>query len=488
MTRLEDCPPEVVESIVEELEWADISSLRLTSRNLRFKATQHHVKSYFRTRRVQLIGQGLRKLEKVTRQGWLGCELRNLTLVGVVNNPMGYEKLLKGSALRHDPEKRKRVEQELETMKTRQQDHQQLVESGELARLLSLIFSNIAANGPLGKLQSLSLGMTVYREHLDREESTLFGGNWRLIWQAAAEMFRVIFAGIEGSAIQLDHLGIFNGENLQRCSLAANELSKMDYTSGGLSKTFSTLKSLSISVSDRIIDTSQITAASTGDQADEVTWSDTAIERDMGRAMAEAREEDNFSGLVKLIQSCHQLRKLHIHHYLVNYRRIAQINYPHERLLQRIADVQNLPPLEELILRGVYFREMDLVSILRRLPLRKLWLEFTHLISGSYTSIFDYCTGESSSVDSVYFDELRQEDNLVHFTGVGEPRFRTWKGAHGGNTLQREGEELKQPILYHLPSGQLYPCPSQERQQWMIAERREFGPPTVERYNLRRLS
>lgn len=66
--------------------------------------------------------------------------------------------------------------------------------------------------------------------------------------------------------------------------------------------------------------------------------------------------------------------------------------------------------------------------------------------------------------------------DLVHFTGAGEPRFNTWVGAHGSNMLKREGEELKHPILYHLPHGMPIPLGSPARQQWMLKQRQEYGP------------
>ncbi|KAL4863601.1 hypothetical protein BDV12DRAFT_206355 [Aspergillus spectabilis] len=460
MAYIEECPPEVVESIVSYLDLPDAGNLRLVNRCLRSKVTQRHIRSYFRSKRVHVTGPALRDLNVLTQRGWLGCEVRNLTLVGVVNNTMGLEAALKTNLIQQHPEKRSRVARDLDILKERQRDYQQLLDSGVIVHLLSRIFKSIAANGTLGKLQSLSLEVTVYRENANRELYPLTGGSWRLIWQAATEMFRVAFASLLESGLEIEHLDIFNKPRLQGCSLASNELTGFDYHHKGLSRTLGCLRSLSISVSDRIIDITRQDAQSSGDANDEINWSNDEDGRTMAEVTAEARDEQNFAGLANLIQACHQLKKLHIHQYLVNFRRISHIDYPNERLLQRISELSKLPELEECSLRGLYVRETDLLSFLKKVPLHKLSMEFVIMTSGTFRSIFDYCTGEGSTVTSVHFDELRVQRGLVHFTGVGEPRFQSWAGAHGSNTLTREGEDLKQAIRFHLPDGPPFPVSS----------------------------
>jgi hypothetical protein len=56
---LEDLPTELFEGIVQQLDLSDIYNLRLSSRLLASKATQHHFKSFFRKKRVNLDERSL---------------------------------------------------------------------------------------------------------------------------------------------------------------------------------------------------------------------------------------------------------------------------------------------------------------------------------------------------------------------------------------------------------------------------------------------
>jgi hypothetical protein len=91
---LEDCPNEVIESIVVLLAITDICSLRQSSRTLATKTTQEHFKSYFRTKHVDITGSALQGLVDITQPGWLGCLIQHLVLVGVVNNTKMLEFIL----------------------------------------------------------------------------------------------------------------------------------------------------------------------------------------------------------------------------------------------------------------------------------------------------------------------------------------------------------------------------------------------------------
>jgi hypothetical protein len=59
---------------------------------------------------------------------------------------------------------------------------------------------------------------------------------------------------------------------LQRCSLACNELSSIDFKHKGLAISLSTLKSLSVSFSDRIIFYSKQNVERSDDPAEEMDW------------------------------------------------------------------------------------------------------------------------------------------------------------------------------------------------------------------------
>jgi hypothetical protein len=463
MAGLEQCPAKIVEEIVAYLDLTDAGNLRQTNRYLRSRVTQGRFRLNFRSKRVKVTGADLQQLGLLTQRGWLGCETRHLTLVGVVNDTMALEAGIKADAT--DPRKR-----DLEILRRRRQDYEQLLESGKIVQLLSQAFKYLATNSAERKLQSLSLEVAVYRQDAEREITPLASSSWRRIWQTTAETFRIVLAALQESLLAVDCLNVFNGYYMQRCSLESRELSQIDYRNEGLSKVLRALKALSISVSDRILWLTPQGAQRSGDSAD-------VHDRDIDEVTAEAQDENNFVGLARMLGVCHELKSLQIHQYLVNSRHLTfHIPNPRERLFQRVAESAALPALEDCSLRGLFIRERDLLALLKRTQLRRLSLESVQMVSGTFRSIFDACTGETSSLSYLYLDELMVQGDLVHFTGTGEPRFNTWVGAHGSNTLKREGEELKHPILYRLPHGMPIPLGSPARQQWMLEQRQEYGP------------
>ncbi|KAH6656457.1 hypothetical protein BKA67DRAFT_531726 [Truncatella angustata] len=475
---LENCHTELVESIVGRLDVTDVGSLRLTSRCLRSKASQGHFRSYFRSKRVKVSSPHLEDFEVVTRRGSLGCEIRDLTLVGVVRDTNRLE-----AAVETRPEDAE-SKRHLQILQERQQDYEQSKDSGLIVRRLSDAFKNIAANGVAGKLHSLSLEVAECRIDAQRQFPPTGGEGWRLIWQSAAETFRIVFSALQKSRLQLDHLNLFNGSHLYQCSIASNELSIIDYSADPLSQTLGSVRSLSISVSDRILD---ITQASSG-WADESDWSgsddgeEEEEEPDVEALMTDAREENNFTGLAGLIHACQNLKILHIHQYGVNRRRLdSRVAIPSELIFQRgIATLNTLPPIEECLLCGVFLRESDMLAFLERSSktLRALTMKTVTMVNGSFRPVFDYIASRIPNLDHLYLDELMVGEELVHFTGVGQPRFHTWVGAHGSNTLRRAGnEEAQQPVPYHLPTGAPQPVGSPEMKKWLQDQRREYGPP-----------
>jgi hypothetical protein len=257
---LEDCPNEVIESIVVLLGLSDICSLRQSSRALPSKTTQNHFKSYFLSKHVDITGSALRAFVDVTQPGWLGCLIQNLVLVGVVNNTKALEYIVgeePESDLKEENcgngKKLAKAKQDLEIFRQRQTDYEKLHESGTDVSLLSKAFSNIAANSRAGRLLSLSLEVVVYRKDAEKRLSPLVSGCWRFIWECAADTFHIALCSLAASNMSIERLNIFNDRQLQRCSLACDELGSVDFKQKGLTISLASMKSLSVSISDRVI-------------------------------------------------------------------------------------------------------------------------------------------------------------------------------------------------------------------------------------------
>ncbi|KAK7920447.1 hypothetical protein PG985_008469 [Apiospora marii] len=339
---LERCPTEIIDSIAKCLDVIDAGSLRLASRCLYSKATAH-----------------LQKLEAVTRRDSLGCEIRDLALVGVVNNT----KRLEANVRRWPGDAES--QRHLEILQERQREYEQSRDSGQIVQLLSNAFKNIAANTAAGRLHSLSLAVTVYRHDADHELPPIDGGSWRLIWQSAAETFRIVFAALRESQLQLDELNLYHGPQLQRCSMAVDELGSVSHSDPKLSRTLGSVRSLSNSVSDRILDLAREEQVS-GDSADEISNYSTDSDEDLRgeEIMIKAHDPNNFTGLADLIGACRNLRNLSIHQYALDDR------YMHRKCIfeRGVAGLSTLPPIETCSLSGVHLHDSDLVAFLEKTP------------------------------------------------------------------------------------------------------------------------
>jgi hypothetical protein len=196
----------------------------------------------------------------MSQPGWLGCLIQNLELVGVVNNTKALEYII-GEEPESDLEEescgnRKKLaeaKQNLEMLRQRETDYEKLHESGRDLSLLSKAFSNIAANSRAGRLLSLSLEVVVYREDAEKRLSPLVGGGWRFIWECVADTFHTALCSLSASNMSIERLNIFNDRRLQRCSLACNELGSIDFKQKGLTISLASMKSLAVSISDRVI-------------------------------------------------------------------------------------------------------------------------------------------------------------------------------------------------------------------------------------------
>jgi DnaJ-domain-containing protein 1 len=481
-----DFPPELFESIIRLLSLCDLFSLRLCSRTLATKTTGDHFKSHFRTKHIDITASSLGAFVNATQPGSLGCLIQNLVLVGVVNNTQQLRSILEpeysSSEEESDEEVERREEnqakaqQDLDILEQRQTEYEQLHESGTDISLLSEAFRNIAANGKTGKLLSLSLEVIVYRQDAEQRVHPLSGGSWKFIWQSAANTFHTTIRALAASSLPIERLNIFNDQRLQRCSLACHELGSTDFTDKGLATSLAALKSLSISLSDRDIFRSRLDA----ERYDPVEELDEDLTNEQRDIEAEMTAEVNFIGIAKLLQVGSQLEEFEMHEYrfskALNPNRERQL----ERLLQHAAEMNTLPRLKRIELRGLWVREQDLLTFVRRTGVRKLFMYNIYMSSGTFRSLFDYCTSDVARLEKLYFRGLFEaaDHSMLCFDSPADPTYPPWVLAGAGlisDTLERTGAEVKQPIIYHFDSGRAVSSPTLA--EWHIQRWREYGPP-----------
>jgi hypothetical protein len=350
--------------------------------------------------------------------------------------------------------------------------------------LLSEAFRNIAANSTTGRLLSLSLEVVVYREDAEKRLSPLAGGGWRFIWECAADTFHIGFGSLTASNMPIERLNIFNDRRLQRCSLACNELGSVDFKQKGLAISLASMKLLSVSVSDRVVFQSKKDMERSHDPVEDIESIDSETSddeaRDIADMRAEAADECNFIGLANLLQLSSQLEDLKIHKYrlgmgVLNNR---QADLHLERLLQLAAEIDTPPKLRRIELRGLYVREEDLLAFIWRTGIRKLFMYKVFMSSGSFRSVFDYCTSDAACMEELYFNELFEGHLNVYFDGPGRAQIPPLISADpgpGSDILERVGAEVKRHITYRSVLGGAAGSPTMV--QYVRQRRIEYGPP-----------
>ncbi|KAL2834705.1 hypothetical protein BJY01DRAFT_252937 [Aspergillus pseudoustus] len=165
---------------------------------------------------------------------------------------------------------------------------------------------------------------------------------------------------------------------LHRCSITGNEFSSIDYAAEGLITPLRSLESLSISISERILDVT-LDDLLNDDSEYEVTTQDEDQARE--EATIKANDERNFAGVASLNPS---------------------LNAPSR--------------LEDCGLRGVSLTEDDLLGFLRPLSssLRRFEMETFTVTARTFGSVFELLTATNISIsadtadaDATLFPNLR---------------------------------------------------------------------------------
>jgi hypothetical protein len=282
----------------------------------------------------------------------------------------------------------------------------------------------------------------------------------------------------------IERLNIFNDRRLQRCSLACNELGSVEFKQKGLAISLASMKSLSVSISDRVIFQSKKDVQRSHDPVEDIESIDTETSddeaRDIAEMRAEAADECNFIGLATLLQLSSQLEDLKIHKYRLNMGVLnnRQADLHLERLLQLAAEIDTPPKLRRIELRGLYVREEDPLALIRRTGVRKLFMYKLFMSSGSFRSVFDYCTSDAACMEELYFNELFEGHLNVYFDGPGQAQIPPLISAGPGpssDILERVGTEVKGQITYRSVLGGAAGSPAMV--QYARQRRIEYGPP-----------
>ncbi|KAK4984449.1 hypothetical protein LTR50_006573 [Elasticomyces elasticus] len=485
---LEAIPTEVVEIIVCHLDVEDIGSLRLACRTLRSKASHGHFKTFFISKKVDLREPNVQHFAAVTRHGGLGCLIETLTITGVVYNTKALEALLetrKERITEHNgpifkvkerqltPDEIIKVQEDLELLRQWRAAQARERESDRDARLLGDVLNNICHNDTRPKLQSMSLDVVVYRDTTTRLEPA-DGGDYKQIWDTASRTYTATMVALASSSLLIQHLNAHG--NMTRCSIPSNDVSA-PAPIAGLGAALGGLKTLSLSLSNRIIEASDTDALVTDDPHDvRDGWCAPRETMTLDALVSLATDPSNYTGVAQLLAQAPQLLELDLHWYQLLCHSLSTVNLHFEQMLENIAAAAPLPSLRKCTLRGLEATEPSLLAFLHNSPqLAELELRRTVLVRGTWRPVFDYVSNESC-IEALTFDDLF-EQKLLYFDEEGTPKFPSMGNSWGVNTLTRVGKQaVKQSIGYHFSTGR--PLGSPQAYRWRSQIQRDYGPPT----------
>ncbi|CAK1355968.1 unnamed protein product [Cercospora beticola] len=504
-------PAEIIELILKFLPLADICSVRLTNRILSSKTTQEHFKSYFKTKHVDLTESALQAFIAATSDaGPLACSVENLVLVGVVNNTLLLERVLEKKSRRVvermgmmftaremecSKEELESAERDLETLKRRRKEKDELFERGGAALLLGGALGNLRMNGRNGMLKKLNLDVVVYREDAEKRLSPEQGGSWKLIWKEAARTLETTLYALGESRLPLEELDVFS--EVPRCAVARDDVSRAvpGHDGGeeeiveGLGASFENLKAFSISISHRNIVEREEDRERMEDGADPMNTflraHEEATPRDIEVLRAEAADEQNFEGLARILQLCEKsVERLDLHQYRLQRVRLHQTDMCDEKVLQRVLEVAKLERLEGARLRGMFVRAEDLRQFLgQSKELRQVVLQEMHVTEGDWKGILHDLTSKRRSngqadVDCILLDDLFEGGRLMYFAGEedDEPKCPTLCRTRGKNAFIRRGvEDVQREMQYHFATERMMGSP--QAAAWREGRTAVYGPP-----------
>lgn len=421
----EALPPEIVEQVVVLLTLHDIGSVRLASRTLASKATQEHYKSNFYSQSLELTERRLNQFVAVAAFAGLIRLLQHLTIICPVYNTLELEANVKDSAISLplfdedgsleeiipcsvEGEDLRRIELSLSALSQQHRDHSRFISRREHVALLSQAFRSLTSHGV--HLRLLTAEVIVYRVDTHTPILPLYGGGWKRIWAAASTGFEAIFASIS-TGLTIQHLELFTGIRMLRCSLPCDQFTGVNFDSAQFDIFLGNLESLSMSVSDKVINQSNkesldLEDYSTTTELDlDATW---LTEEDM---VLHASNEQNFTGLANMLRKCRNLKSLDFSHFMLDFISPDISQALSDGMLDAIHQAK-LESIETLSLEGFDMSESRLLELLRALSrLRKVTLSCVTLLEGGdWDVIFNHCV---ENMEEACFDSLFQPKVLL---------------------------------------------------------------------------
>jgi hypothetical protein len=418
---LDDLPNELFEGIVQWLDLSDIYNLRSSSRLLASKATQHHFKSFFRMKQVDLDERSLTYFAHATQPA--GCLVEELVLVGLVYDTQVLKDLESriyfGSGRRLNKDERDRMQRGLEAIEERRDALRIFHDSKNAVRLLSEALRNLNSNGSkAGCLSFLSLEIrTCIYDGERRKPPASYDHDAKTgqplkrrvdlnpLYRTTAQNFRLAMNSLARSRLKVQKLDLYNGTDMQRCSLPCPELIHLEARWPHLRACFASVTSLSLSLRD---------------PNPKFPGSEHRIPFEQQSALLQAEtlqacDDKQYIGLPRLLNTMPKLKHLDLHYFG------GLRSHPHAGETQ---------PSSSRALSDA----------------KDMW-----------RPILDYLTSPQAGLESLFLDDLFETCTCRHlwFDGAGRRKYGC-DDVFGCSTVERQGEAVRLPISYFfLDRGQI---------------------------------
>lgn len=532
---LSHIPAEIVELVAGHLGLSDLRSLRLVCRDVNATVTAgSRFKSFCVHKNVELRKSNLEELGALLCEPGVQQYLEHLTITGVLMVTKGLERIIRERTkpanledpccLRHDRignrSNVQRVAASLSEVKdamSQLSDFKRQIDAidteraaGHDSTALADLFEIIKTHCKAAGLKCLTLNLVVRREQTTLL-SPAVGASFRPVWEAAQHVLSVSLQAWQRSAIRIERLDVFSETEacgVQTCTFAALQ-NHIDFK-----KLFTGLKSLSLSISNRLLPLSPAEQLRDADRDEERPGGlfPVLIARQTPVALREERmrllnDPDNTTGLADCLRRTTSLEELLIHNYWIinSFDTSAPALTGRKTLLEYAADNSPLPNLRNLSLRSADIEIGALLTLLTNSPrLKSLTMREVTLTpwnGQSWGTVFAHVTSHEAELTHVYFDNLFEETELQHsyvicFTPGTEPgysistgedasaRFERLKlqcwdfwrpSANGWNAFElHQREDVLRGIAYQLNPE--YVIGSVQNSGWMEQRRRNHGP------------
>jgi hypothetical protein len=480
---------EIFEWIVKDLDLDSIRNLRLVSRDVAHKATQRTFVSCFQTTSVVLSRTSLEAFSQVT-SGTLGSSIEHLTVIGISYDLRHLEHIIE-CRRRDTPDKESKLKprptkevdcspteiedagNDIHILRERQADYALLCHDGGDVSLLRDSLRKMA--GISGRrLKSLSLEVAVIRDAAGtkltprqaRKQRTRTDKSQDLeheVLEAAKATFLTSVAALSGSRLVIDGANIFRTRPASlRCGLPCDALAVFERDPQKLVP-FSSLRSLSISVADRL----------EGDLGRLEYEEDEELE---AVKIAEILDDKNSSGLSKLLASCSRLEELYVSFYeeqchFYDPQEAARKKQSHKLLQAR------LPSLRKLYMGGMEVQVADLTAFLagHSASLRSVEMFLVLVYDGLFSTVMTLVASDGFQLDDIRLTDINDEATAkIYFDGEREQPYSTISGVFKRrNAIHRWGPGARMAITHA-------PCDTRHRESGSHSDWRgncadEFG-------------